>query len=143
MSLAEHFQITVPYSEKNLSPEDIDEGKWTSFESARYVDDNPTPEHGHKFNIIPDTDNFRSLQENGKDTRSNDFKQGYGGNTDVSGKVLFKDMEKTAHLGFTRLEMNAADDQYSGEMVDLYYGTVQDEFGNESFVERNNMLDRL
>jgi len=141
--LAEKFQITVPYSEKGHALEDKDEGKWVSFESARYVDDNPQPNHGNKFNIIPDADIFRSLQENGKDTRSNNFKQGYGGNTDVSAPPVFKDMEKTAHLGFARLDMKATDDQYSGEHVDLFYGEAVDEFGNVGFAERNNYLDRI
>ena len=136
MSLSEKFQITVPYSEKNLSPEDLDEGNWTSFESARNTHGVQTPEHGAKFNRIAVT----NIEQNGF---TGEFRQGYGGNLDESGKVLFKDMEKTAHIGFTRLDMKATDDQYSGEHVDLYYGSVVDEFGQESFVERNNMLDRL
>jgi len=49
--------------------------------------------------------------------------------------------------GFTYHELDGADDQYTGEGMDHFYGIAMgpDDGGNEveGFIERNNYLDRL
>ena len=138
MSLAEHFQITVPYKEEGATKA---EDTWTSFQSQRFVDCNPQPEIENKFNRIAGTDINAQFSPNGNCSRADSFTSGYGGNLDESGQRLFSD-PKFFTQGYKRLEMKATDDQFSGEHVDLYYGEAVDERGLAGFVERNNMLDR-
>jgi hypothetical protein len=140
MSLAEKFQITVPYSEKK----DDDGTQWKDVNSVRCVDDNPQSTNTSKFNILPSTEIFDQYFENGgNDSRLNNFAQGFGGNTDVSslGSESINN-PKTFTEGFVRRTMKATDDQYDGEHIDLFYGEAVDEKGNVGFVERNNYLDR-
>ena len=141
MSLAEKFQITVPYSEKK----DDDGTEWKDVKSVRCVDDNPQPGIETKFNIIPKTEIFEQYHDNGQNcSRMDNFAQGFGGNTDASsmdGSGI--NQPKNLEQGYTRREMKATDDQYGGEHIDLFYGEAVDEKGNVGFVERNNYLDRL
>lgn len=44
--------------------------------------------------------------------------------------------------GYTRGKMNASDDQYVGEGIDLWYGEAVADNGDVGFMERNNYLDR-
>ena len=129
MSLAEKFQITIPYVEK-LAAHD----KWATFDSQRITSGNPSPCDGEQFNHLPTT---RLVAP-----RSEAWVEGFGGDTDVSGGSGGLDPTALA-AGFKRRDMKATDDQYGGEHVDLFYGDVVDERGNMSFVERNNYLDRL
>jgi hypothetical protein len=50
-------------------------------------------------------------------------------------------------FGFTRKEMRGADDVYTGEHIDHFYGEAvgkdDTEQTYEGFVERNNYLDRI
>lgn len=136
MSLAEKFQITVPYSEKK----DDDGNSWVDQGSVRCIEDNPPSTNTSKFNIPPSTGIFDQFFENGgDDSRMNNFAQGFGGNTDVSNGLAPMNFEQ----GFTRREMKATDDQYPGEHIDLFYGEAVDEKGNVGFTERNNYLDRM
>jgi hypothetical protein len=131
-SLAEKFQITIPYKE-----EACEDANWTSFQSQRSTESNLSPELGTKFNRLPTT---------GLEAPCADFVQGWGGNTDVSSTEVKGESinnPKCLARGFVRREMGATDDQYSGEGMDLFYGDVIDEKGRMSFVERNNYLDRL
>lgn len=61
------------------------------------------------------------------------------GQDDVS-----KDVNPEAFAkGFTRRHLDGADDQYTGEHMDLFYGEARTENGDVGFVERNNYLDRI
>jgi hypothetical protein len=65
------------------------------------------------------------------------------GETDVSDYVA---TAESLADGFTRCPMVSTDDQYTGEHVDLFYGTARgsDDTAEvyDGFVERNNYLDR-
>ena len=132
MSLAEKFQITVPYKEESVPPEDA----WTSQDSVRHNCTEYVPEHGEKFNVLPpgmDITNSRNSPD--------DFTySAMAGASDVSPGA--RDVDRI-NKGFVRPDMKGTDDQYSGEHVDLFYGEAVDEKGNVGFVERNNYLDRL
>jgi hypothetical protein len=133
-SLAEKFQITVPYKSKQGKDKE-----WSDFKSARCVEDNPRSDLDSKFNIPPSTEiSDQYLENGGKIDRLDNFAQGFGGNTDASGGLA----PKVFTEGFDRREMKATDDQYSGEHIDLFYGEAVDEKGNIGFAERNNYLDR-
>ena len=127
MSLQEKFQITVPTKEEAGE-------KWVTFNSQRDTEGSPRPDHGEKFNKMPPG------MDIGNQENRTDFKHGFGGDTDVSGGNV--NDAALGGRGFTRLKMKGTDDQYSGEHVDLFYGCVEDEKGNEGFCERNNYLDR-
>ena len=127
MSLAEKFQITVPYSE---TAGETDGEEWASAESARTNEGNRPPGEGEKFNCLPETD---------IDDRRSEFAHGFGGDTDVTADVEPASLEK----GYRRRQLNATDDQYGGEHIDLFYGEAVDEKGEAGFVERNNYLDRI
>jgi hypothetical protein len=60
------------------------------------------------------------------------------GESDVSADTN----EHSFKHGYTRRDMKGADDLYSGEHVDHFYGEVVDENGKAGFAERNNYLDR-
>ena len=132
MSLAEYFQITVPYVESAAEGE-----TWADVETCRTNQGNePTGVEG-KFNRLPKTDVMC------REERSR-FVSGFGGNTDAAnngGKGL--NDPKTFVQGYARREMKATDDQYSGEHIDLFYGEAVDEKGQVGFCERQNYLDRL
>lgn len=129
MSLAEKFQITVPYSEKA----DDDGEKWQTLESARSTAScHDNPGHGEKFNYMPP--GYDATCE-----YKDKFICGLGGDVDVSGGVTPESMA----AGFKRREMKSTDDQYEGEHVDLFYGEAVDEKGDVGFAERNNYLDRI
>ena len=132
MSMAEKFQITIPYHEEGATKA---EDTWTSFQSQRCTSGNTPPEIENKFNRMPCGD---VLINEGR----SEFVSGTGGDKDVSGERLFSD-PKFFTQGYKRLDMKSTDDQYGGEHIDLYYGDAVDEKGLVGFVERNNMLDRL
>jgi hypothetical protein len=55
-----------------------------------------------------------------------------------------QDLDATSlRQGFCRKPMRPTDDEYYHEHQDVFYRTVTDEDGNESFAERGNTLDRL
>lgn len=127
MSLAEKFQITVPYSKSK----DDDGNEWTDAKGARTNVGNTPPGEEEKFNEMPvgyDATCYRDK-----------FVKGFGGDTDVTGDVEPASLEK----GFKRRELKATDDQYGGEHIDLFYGEAVSEDGEVGFVERNNYLDRI
>lgn len=129
MSLAEYFQITVPYSEK----QDDDGTEWKDVNSVHVKEGmQHNPAGDQKFNQLPRTD--ISVHE-----QRSQFVHGFGGNTDVTDNLDPSSLQK----GYTRREMKATDDQYAGEHCDLFYGEAVDEKGQVGFVERNNYLDRL
>lgn len=118
MSLQEKFQIITPAP---AGPTD----KWASLEKVRDTCGNPQPDGDQKFNKMPEGYNIC-------DART-DFVRGFGGDTDVSKDVTKEALTK----GFKKITMGAADDQYTGEHVDLFYGD------SGGFAERNNYLDRI
>ena len=130
MSLAEKFQITVPYSQSGNGEKD---GSWATTDAVRVNTGNPQPHHGEKFNMMPV--GYDATSE--KDA----FVQGFGGDTDVTGQTT--DLRgETLVKGYKRRDMKATDDQYSGEHCDHFYGEAVDEKGQVGFAERNNYLDR-
>lgn len=129
MSLAEKFQITVPFKER---PEKLEE--WATFTSQRDTHGVKVADEATKFNFLPPG---MCIEDQNK---VEDFKHGFGGDTDVSGRMVNE--KALSGKGYTRLEMKSTDDQYGGEHVDLFYSQAKDEKGNESFCERNNYLDR-
>jgi hypothetical protein len=116
MSLAEKFQITVPFKEKEGD-------SWVSAKSARKTECTPTSAAGSKFNEMPVG---YQIEE------KNPFAHGFGGDTDVTGGITPQSLVD----GFHKKPMKGTDDQYTGEHVDLFYGDAG------GFVERNNYLDR-
>ncbi len=69
----------------------------------------------------------------------NQMTRAMAGSTDFSADTNPEAFDK----GFTRRDMRGADDQYTGEHVDHFYGETVDEDGKVGFAERNNYLDRL
>lgn len=129
MSLAEKFQITVPFKQR---PEKAEE--WQSVESAHDTHGVKVTDAGGKFNMMPpgmDIGNQNAVEK---------FVHGFGGDTDISGRMV--NAEALGGKGYTRLNMKSTDDQYGGEHVDLFYGEAVDEAGQHGFLERNNYLDR-
>jgi hypothetical protein len=140
-SLAEKFQINIPYKEEANG----EDGSWISLEKVRCTADIPKPDLDKKFNVIPKTEIYEQFEVNGSKERMDNWAHGFGGNTDVSSMVTKESINNPKCLaqGFVRREMKATDDQYSGEHIDLFYSEAVDEQGQVSFVERNNYLDRL
>ena len=130
-SMAEKFQITVPYSEKK----DDDGDKRVSAESQHVNHGVIHRGAADKFNSPPPGMEIDNALR-GPDPC---FQGGFGGNMDVSSELVTSD---TLCKGFARLDMLATDDQFSGEHVDLFYGEAVSETGEVGFVERNNYLDR-
>ena len=139
MSLQEKFQITLPPKNDETSKDDT----WQTFESARNANDaallhknNSTSAEfvAPKFNMLPpgmDISNQRRMT-------NNEIPLSMAGETDPAGDVNAMAFAK----GFSRYNLGGADDQYTGEHMDHFYGEAVDENGNVGFVERNNYLDR-
>lgn len=116
MTSQEKFQITVPAKIEGRE-------SFASFESQRTVRD---VSRG-RFNTMPHNDI-------GYDT----FAYSFGGNSDISDGVNAASLV----AGYERKPMCGADDLYTGEHMDHFYGEVVDEKGNCGFIERNNYMDR-
>ena len=121
MSLQEKFQITAPYKGEE------DENKFVDFKSQRVIYQGSLEQLNRGSNRTYDATSPRDK-----------FVQGFGGDTDVSNGCDAPSLNR----GYHRLELDGADDQYTGEHVDLFYGEAVDEKGRAGFVERNNYLDR-
>lgn len=140
--LQEKFQITLPPKKT----EDDNGENWASPYSARttgeagymhrnnMMTDGLQP-YGPKFNQLPPGMEI----DNQMRTRvASNMPLSAAGESDVS-----KDANPQAYIkGYTRREMQATDDQYTGEHVDHFYGEAVDENGLVGFAERNNYLDR-
>ena len=124
MSLQEKFQIVSPYSKK-----EDDGDKWQSFDSARVSESD-----GEQFNIMPP-----GMDISQPNARIEKMPLSTAGATDVSDDVSTESMQK----GYARRELASAEEQYTGEQVDLFYGEAVDESGFVGFAERNNYLDRI
>ncbi|MDB5975152.1 MAG: hypothetical protein JWR07_1912 [Nevskia sp.] len=97
---------------------------WVDVESARVHVGVPQPHDA--FNKMPPGYDASSALDSFGTTH-------LAGSDDVSGGVTAKDVVR----GYGKKKMGAADDQYTGEHVDLFYGDAG------GFCERNNYLDRL
>ena len=117
--LQEKFQVILP-----PQPNEDDGTEWQTFESAR-KSHNP----GENLNVMPQAD----LKN------PNQMLRQIAGCTDFS----YDTTPESFATGYRRHAMNGADDQYTGEHVDHFYGEATDELGNTGFIERNNDLDRL
>jgi hypothetical protein len=115
--LQEKFQVILP-----PQPNEDDGTEWVTFESVR------DPSRNNPSVEMPKLD----LQN------KNRMERHIAGSTDFS----YDTNPKALETGYTRQEMKGADDQYTGEHVEHFYGEVVDELGNAGFVERNNYLDR-
>jgi len=135
--LQEKIQLNAVRTKKEKS-------EWVSFESARQSQANvpsftgktiESEDHLGKFNRMPpgmDIDNQNCVE-------INHMKTVMSGETDQS-----KDTNPDAfEYGFKVREMKGTDDQYTGEHVDLFYGTVYGDSDVPGFAERNNYLDRI
>ena len=138
MSLQEKFQITTP------PPNDESKDhEWATQASARdtrgvqglhYNNQTTTHNVAIKTNYMPP-----GMHVNNQDrARINPMPLVMSGQSDVSADTNPESFER----GFTRRDMKGADDQYTGEHMDHFYGEAVDELGNVGFVERNNYLDR-
>lgn len=135
--LQEKFQVIGP-------PEKEEGHEWASSKSARntgqagFLHENnksATGPIGPKFNMLPAGMEI----DNQLRSRIHQMPMTVAGESDVSADTNPGAFEK----GFTRRHLGAADDQYSGEHMDHFYGEAVDEEGNVGFAERNNTLDRL
>lgn len=124
MSLQEKFQSVVPFHEEGKEPSE----QWTK-QNSQVVHSGNTG-RGNRFNEMPPGYDATSPRDQ--------FAQGFGGDTDVSGDVTPHSLEH----GFQRLDMSPTAEVYTGEQVDLFYGEAVDEKGRVGFAERNNYLDR-
>jgi hypothetical protein len=116
--LQEKFQITVPAKEEAYEP-------WVTAASQRdFHNVNMT----NRFNQMPPGMNISDQWF----SEQNAMPLSAAGSTDVS-----KDVNPMAFAnGYTKRDMKAIDDQYTGEHVEHFYGDAG------GFVERNNYLDR-
>ena len=128
MSLQEKFQIITPYSKKH----DDDGDKWQSFENARST--NGTLKGEDKFNRMP-----VGMELNQCNARIESMPLVMSGANDVSKDTNAESFEH----GFSRYKLDGAEESYTGEQVDLFYGEAVDEKGLAGFAERNNYLDRI
>ena len=143
-SLQEKFQITTP--PKNDESRDT---RWDASllqgPTVRNVGDSGLR---HRNNLTAEGEVFGSAKfqalppgmDIGNQLRFNQpqMRLSAAGETDVSADTNAESMMK----GFTRRDMKATDDQYTGEHMDHFYGEAVDELGNVGFAERNNYLDR-
>ena len=135
--LQEKFQITTP-------PEKPEDDVWASFKDVRrtgeagFLHQNNVKSAdaiGPKFNQLPPGMEI----DNQLRTRvARNMPLSAAGESDVSADTN----PHSVRHGYTRREMKATDDQYTGEHVDHFYGEVVDEHGMVGFAERNNYLDR-
>ena len=117
--LQEKFQITVPAKEEGPEP-------WVSANATWNSRDGVPP--GNRFNQMPPG----MAIDNQYSTHQPNIPLVMSGATDVS-----KDTNPMAYAeGYTKREMKAIDDQYTGEHIEHFYGDAG------GFVERNNYLDR-
>ena len=121
MSLQEKFQITAPYKGEEADNQFVD------FKSQRVIYRGELESLNRGGYSMEDATSPREK-----------FVHGFGGDTDVSNGCDAPSLGR----GYHRLELDGADDQYTGEHVDLFYGEAVDEKGRAGFIERNNYLDR-
>lgn len=126
--LQEKFQVIAP------AKQEADEG-WASASSARTTGGAGFlhQSNGSKFNQLPPGMEIEQAR-----ARIRGMPFSVAGETDVSADTNPGAFTK----GYTRREMNGADDLYTGEHVDHFYGEAVDENGNCGFAERNNYMDR-
>lgn len=139
MSLQEKFQIT---SRQNSTGEA--DGHWVTDKQARHTGESgrlhknntrSADEVGGKFNMLPP-----GMDINDQARRTiEDMPRSLAGASDVSADTNPKALRE----GYKRHSLGGADDQYSGEHVDHFYGEAVGDDGNPGFVERNNYMDRL
>lgn len=133
MSLKEKFQITLP------DPTQEDEG-WADLSTAQ------TKKGEHPYNnrtAFEETDGKFNETAPGMDI-TNQFRETpnmpyhLDGHSDVT-----KNDKDFLKKGYSRAKMTGTDDQYTGEHIDLFYGTAYGDSRDEiGFIERNNYLDR-
>ena len=144
MSLQEKFQIITPPNNN----EDCGENEWVwPVKGNPKVTDCDAPSRMHvnnatsveiadgKFNFLPPGMDIGNQAR----ARIPHSQFQISGATDISGDVNVGAFAE----GFTRRQMKGADDIYSGEHIDHFYGEAIGDDGNEGFVERNNYLDRI
>jgi hypothetical protein len=141
--LQEKFQVILP-----PAPDEDDGTEWKTFESQRqtgeagqvHVNNQFSDEEvDGKFNLLPPGMDINDQAR----FNPNNMPLSMAGSSDASADTNLGAFDK----GYTRRQMNGADDQYTGEHADHFYGTAYgyDEDGKlvEGAVERNNYLDRI
>lgn len=128
--LQEKMQVTVPVK-------DEDGESWATAESARdsqacvpsFKGHKSADMDGSKFNMMPP-----GMEICNQDSAEiNDMLLVLAGESDASQDTNSASLDK----GFKKRDMKGADDQYTGEHVDHFYGD------SGGFVERSNYLDRM
>jgi hypothetical protein len=168
-SLQDKFQVTVPYNPNDDSSSEGDKWVWAQHGTIR-----PRPLKGgysdgliSDFSLGPKKGDAIPMKNPGGDfERANQatarsdpqavtdiqewvIKENGGMDLKLSSQSdVTNSVVKEQHMidGFTLHELGNADDQYTGEGQDHFYGDAegQDDAGNKyaGFVERNNYLDR-
>jgi hypothetical protein len=135
--LQEKFQILAPAAKENGH-------EWTSARAARNTGDAGFLHETNREAMGPIGPKFNQLPpgmelDNQLRSRIHQMPMSVAGQTDVSHDTNAEAFD----CGYTRRAMLGADDVYTGEHIDHFYGDAVDEDGKTGFVERNNMLDRL
>jgi hypothetical protein len=139
MSLQEKFQVTLP-----PAPDVEDGNEWRSFASARTTGEAGFIHSNNKDAVADVTMKTNFLPpgmeiDNQRRVRIGAMPVSLAGATDVSERPTSPEGMRE---GFVRYNLDGADDQYTGEHMDHFYGEVVGDGGNPGFVERNNYLDR-
>lgn len=128
------------YQEKNQveatpKPESDMKHEWASFESARdpNVFTDPTGENARFASLPPGMEIANQPR-----AEINQMPLVMAGQTDVSADTNPASFAN----GFRRIPMKGTDEMFTNEHSDIFYATVYDDEGRESFIERGNVLDR-
>ena len=139
MSLQEKFQVTLP-----PAPNEDDGTKWKSFESARLTGEAGFI-HSNNRDAAADVTMKTNFIPPGMEIDNQVRKRIIGMPLSISGASDVSDKPSSPEgfkEGFVRYNLGGADDQYTGEHMDHFYGEVIGDDGHVGFVERNNYLDR-
>ena len=130
------------------SPREDGSHTWASDKSARTKKGTPGREDSHAssanvfYNSLPPGMDGEA-QEQTDQRRFNESTAGNFARGHNAGDFTQELDTASLREGFARKRMLPTDDEYYHEHVDVFYRSVTDEDGNESFAERGNTLDRL
>lgn len=149
----EKFQLNYPQQDNDDSSSEG--GHWITDVQARAKKNQPgregLPGGDYRSRYMNNNVNFNSLPP-GMDIEDQEFCDIRKMGVNVSGgfPVEYAAGDRTQDLsatslsvGFDRKKLLATDDMYTREHNDAFYDVVKNEDGEEGYVERNNMLDRM
>jgi len=129
---------------QTIQPGAIEAGEpWATVDSQRVLRGDATLDHKNNVNANDVRESFANplnILPCGVEIYdpATKFVYGFGGDTDVTNNVTPMSLKN----GFEYDPMAPTDDQYTGEHIEMFYGTAWGDDGREGFVERNNYLDR-